>query len=162
MAFLPQRAQRPQRLCERCVRILCELCVERRSTGCFNAKNAEATQRTQRIFTAFAPTRFDCRSDITILAMDEILLRIEISGIGEEGTWRRTSERACRAISFRDRSGRMAATCCDRAPSTCTPLHGRFLNRSIRNRNMAFFAITSAKTAKALRTLRQNSLRTLR
>ena len=55
-----------------------------------------------------------------------------------------------------------AATCCDRAPSTCTPLHGKFLNLSIRQRNMAFFSITSAKTAKALRTLRQNSLRALR
>ena len=37
---------------------------------------------------------------------------------------------------------------------TSTPLHGQFTNRSIRQRNMVFFATNDAKALKALRTLR--------
>ena len=47
--FCHKERKETQRLCVLCVRILCERCVEKRSTGCFNAKNAEETQRPQRL-----------------------------------------------------------------------------------------------------------------
>ena len=43
-------------------------------------------------------------AEMTVLAIDEILLRTEISGSGEEGTRRRASERARRGYG-RDKRG---------------------------------------------------------
>ena len=152
--FLPQRTQRPQRLCERCV-----LCVPH---------DLIAGAMTLSEMTL---------SEMTVLGTDEILLRIEISRMRKEGTRRRTSGRArrgCgrdkrgppvwrRAISLRNgRAGgaRRVAT----APllqfyiSTRKDLPiSRFCNET-----WHFCHKEHKDRRESLRPLRQNSLRTLR
>ena len=150
--FCHKERKETQRLCVLCVRILCERCVEKRSTGCFNAKNAEETQRPQRLCELFGlcvPQDLIAEamtfSEMTVLAMDEILLRTEISrmrGRRRRGAGRPngpgTGTAATRAALAHDtarfhfgtgRSG-WGATCCDRASSTILHLYTKNLQIS--------------------------------